>query len=58
MRNHMRRQLLAIDAEALKKVAERYLKNGDSAVSVLAGENTLLAANEGLRSETLILRKI
>ncbi|MEA3363824.1 MAG: insulinase family protein [Thermodesulfobacteriota bacterium] len=58
MRNQMRQQLLAVDAEALQKVAEKYLKNGVSAVAVLAGEAALQQANSELGDEPLELRKI
>jgi len=58
MRNHMRQQLLAVDAAALQKVAEKYLKNGQSSIAVLAGEAALQQANEQLGPQTLELRKI
>ncbi|WP_321369880.1 insulinase family protein [uncultured Desulfuromusa sp.] len=57
MRNHMRRQLLAVDAAALQRVAEKYLKKGHSSVAVLAGEASLQQANEQLE-QPLELRKI
>ncbi len=58
MRNRMRQQLLAVDAEAIKLVADKYLKPGGSAVSVLAGEAALLQANEQLGEQALELQKI
>ncbi len=58
MRNQMRQQLLAVDADALQKVAEKYLKNGVSAVAVLAGEAALQQVNEELGEKPLELRKI
>jgi len=58
MRNRMRQQLLAVDAAALKRVAERYLQNSDSAISVLAGEGALNDANEQLGAQALTVRKI
>ena len=58
MRNKMRQQLLAVDADALKAVAHKYLQNGASAVSVLAGEVALQQANEQLGADKLELRKI
>ncbi|SEA25927.1 hypothetical protein SAMN05660420_01633 [Desulfuromusa kysingii] len=58
MRNRMRQQLLAVDAEALQRVAEKYLKNGESSVAVLAGEAALQQANEQLGAQALELRKI
>ncbi len=58
MRNRMRQQLLTVDAAALQKVAQKYLQQGQSAVSVLAGEAALLQANEQLGEQALELRKI
>ncbi len=58
MRNVMRQQLLAVDAAALRRVAETYLKNGQSAVAVLAGETALQQANEQLGEQALELRKV
>ncbi|MCK4690497.1 MAG: peptidase M16, partial [Desulfuromonadales bacterium] len=58
MRNKLRRQLLAVDAAALQRVAETYLQKGSSAVSVLAGEAALQQANEQLGEMALELRKI
>ncbi len=58
MRNRMRRQLLAVDAATLQRVAEKYLKNGVSSVAVLAGEPALQQANEKLGDAALELRKI
>ncbi|MBN1957520.1 MAG: insulinase family protein [Desulfuromonadales bacterium] len=57
MRNHMRRQLLAVDSATLKKVAQRYLQQGQSAISVLAGETALREVNEQLGDQPLELRK-
>ena len=58
MRNRMRQHLLAVGAAALQQVAERYLLNGPSAVSVLAGEAALQQANQQLSENLLELRKI
>ncbi len=58
MRNRMREKLLAVDAAALQAVAQKYLQQGQSAVSVLAGETALKQANEQLGDKTLELRKI
>ncbi|MEE4253650.1 MAG: insulinase family protein [Desulfuromusa sp.] len=58
MRNQMRQRLLSVDAAALQKVAEKYLKNGASSVAVLAGETALQQANETLGTQALELRKI
>ncbi|MFK5927511.1 MAG: insulinase family protein [Desulfuromusa sp.] len=58
MRNQMRQQLLAVDVDALQKVAEKYLKNGDSSIAVLAGEAALQQANTELGDNPLELRKI
>jgi hypothetical protein len=58
MRNQMRQQLLAVDTAALKSVAEKYLKNGESSVAVLAGEVALQQANGQLGECPLELRKI
>ncbi len=58
MRNQMRQQLLKVDVAALQKVATTYLKQGTSAVSVLAGEAALQQANEQLGEQALVLRKL
>ncbi len=58
MRNQMRQRLLSVDAAALQKVAEKYLKNGASSVAVLAGEAALQQANEQLGEQALELRKV
>jgi len=58
MRNQMRQQLLAVDATALQAVAQKYLQQGQSAVSVLAGEAALNQANEQLGEQSLEVRKI
>ena len=58
MRNHMRRQLLNVDASALKRVAQQYLHQGQSAISVLAGEPALRDVNEQLGDHALEIRKI
>lgn len=58
MRNRMRQQLLAVDADDLRRVAQKYLQQADSAVSVLAGEAALQQANEQLGEQALELRKI
>ena len=58
MRNQMRQQLLAVDGSALQKVAEKYLKNGESSVAVLAGEAALQQANAELGDTPLELLKI
>lgn len=58
MRNRMRRQLLSVDADALKRVAAEYLQKGDSAVSVLAGEAALSEANAQLGDGSLEVRKV
>lgn len=58
MRNHMRQQLLAVDGSALQKVAEKYLKNGESSVAVLAGDAALQQANAELGDDSLELLKI
>ncbi len=58
MRNRMRQQLLAVDAAALQKVAQKYLQQGQSAVSVLAGETALEQANAQLADNPLELQKI
>jgi Zn-dependent M16 (insulinase) family peptidase len=58
MRNQMRQQLLAVDMASLQAVAQKYLQQGESAVSVLAGEAALRQANEQLDEQALELRKI
>ncbi|MCW8859112.1 MAG: peptidase M16, partial [Deltaproteobacteria bacterium] len=58
MRNQMRQQLLSVNADALQRVARRYLLQGQSATAVLAGEAALLEANEKLAEKSLELRKI
>jgi len=58
MRNRMRQQILAVDVAALQAVAEKYLKNGQSAVAVLAGEAALQQANDQLVDHPLELYKI
>jgi hypothetical protein len=58
MRNRMRQQLLQVDAEVLQAVAAKYLQQGLSAVSVLAGEMALQQANQQLGDQALELRKI
>lgn len=60
MRNELRGQLLAIDRQALIAVAETYLheENADSAISVLAGEAALDAANAELGDAALELHRI
>jgi Zn-dependent M16 (insulinase) family peptidase len=58
MRNRMRQQLLAVDAAALRAVAEKYLQQGVNSISVLAGEAALQQANEKLGDQALELRKI
>ncbi|MCD6187579.1 MAG: insulinase family protein [Desulfuromusa sp.] len=58
MRNQMRQQLLAVDGAALQMVAEKYLKNGKSAIAVLAGEAALQQANTELGDKPLELLKI
>jgi len=59
MRNLMRRQLLAVDAAALQRVAGTYLRDSTgSADAVLAGEAALQKANEELGNSALELRKI
>ncbi|MDX2481438.1 MAG: insulinase family protein [Desulfuromusa sp.] len=58
MRNQMRQKILAVDGPALQMVAEKYLKNGESSVAVLAGEAALQQANELLGEQSLELRKI
>lgn len=58
MRNRMRQQLLAVDATALQNVAQKYLQQGQSAVSVLAGEAALQQANTELGDQALELQKI
>ena len=58
MRNCFRQQLLKVDKSALIKVAERYLRDGRSAVAVLAGESALKKANEGLGDKGLAIRRI
>lgn len=58
MRNLMRRRLLSVDRQALCRVAETYLKNGQSAVAVLAGENALQQANTQLGDRALVVKKI
>ncbi len=58
MRNQMRQQLLAVDAHTLKTVAEKYLKDGMSAVAVLASEAALQQVNAELGDQQLELRKI
>jgi Zn-dependent M16 (insulinase) family peptidase len=57
MRNRMRQQLLTVDADALKRAAERYLLHGQSAVAVLAGEAALQQVNEQLGEQLLQIRK-
>ncbi len=58
MRNQMRQQLLSVDAAALTRVAKQYLQQGQSAVSVLAGEAALKQANEQLGKLALELKKV
>ncbi|SHI78767.1 hypothetical protein SAMN02745165_00878 [Malonomonas rubra DSM 5091] len=58
MRNEMRKQLLAVDAASLQRVAREYLQHGESAVSVLAGEAALQQANQQLGDKALELRKV
>lgn len=58
MRNRKRQQLLAVKAVDLQSVAERYLLQGQAAVSVLAGESALQQANQQLDSEPLEIRKV
>ena len=41
MRNRMRAKLLTVDVAALSRVVQTYLQQGQSAVSVLAGEAAL-----------------
>jgi len=60
MRNELRGHLLAIDRQALISVAETYLnkENADYAISVLAGEAALDAANAELGDAALELHRI
>ncbi|PLY00525.1 MAG: peptidase M16 [Desulfuromonas sp.] len=58
MRNAMRQRLLNVSVADLQRVAEAYLRDGISAVSVLAGEAALLQANEQLGEQALTVRKI
>ena len=59
MRNLMRQRLLAVDAEALQRVARTHLQNSaQNAVAVLAGEAALKMANEQLGDQSLALKKI
>jgi len=59
MRNLMRQRLLAVDAEALQRVARTHLQGSEqNAVAVLAGEAALKLANEKLAAAALELRKI
>lgn len=58
MRNQMRQKLLAVDTAALQRVARTYLQQGQSAVSVLAGDAALREANEQLGAQALELQKI
>ena len=58
MRNRFRQQLLEVDASALIRVAQRYLRDGQSAVAVLAGESALKRANENLGEMGLEIRRI
>lgn len=58
MRNRFRRQLLMVDASVLIRVAQRYLRDGQSAVAVLAGESALKRANENLGEKGLDIRRI
>ena len=53
MRDRMRQQLLQVDAEKLREVAERYLYGRPGAVAVLAGEAAIAQANEQLGEEAL-----
>ncbi len=58
MRNLFRQQLLKVDASALIRVARHYLRDGRSAVAVLAGESALKRANESLGNKKLDIRRI
>lgn len=58
MRNRFRQQLLKVDTSALIRVAQRYLRDGQSAVAVLAGESALKRANENLGEMGLDIRRI
>ncbi len=56
MRNRMRQQLLAVDAQKLKEVAERYLQGNPGAVAVLAGEAAISQANGQLETALQIVK--
>ena len=58
MRNRFRQQLLKVDTSALIRVAQRYLRDGQSAVAVLAGESALKRANENSGEKKLEIRRI
>jgi Zn-dependent M16 (insulinase) family peptidase len=58
LRNRFRQQLLKVDTSALIRVAQRYLRDGQSAVAVLAGESALKRANENLGEMGLDIRRI
>lgn len=60
MRQELRRKVLATDRATLRRLARTYLVEGRprSAVSVLAGEDSLRQANQELGEEGLEIRKI
>lgn len=58
MRNRFREQLLRVDKSALADVAQKYLRDGTSAVAVLAGEAALSKANDILRDNRLAIERI
>ncbi len=58
MRNRMRQRLLAVDREQLIAAAKRWLvEEARSAVSVLAGEEALVAFNKAHPQQTLELKR-
>jgi len=58
MRNAFRQRLLKVSGPDLKRVAQRYLRDAQSAVAVLAGESALKRANENLGETGLEIRRI
>jgi Zn-dependent M16 (insulinase) family peptidase len=58
MRNHYRQELLKVDRAALIRVARSYLRDGATAVAVLAGEAALQRANETFIDQPLLIRRI
>jgi hypothetical protein len=59
-RQVFRQRILAVDADQIARVAQRYLVDGwqQSAVSVVAGEDMLKDANRQLGDDALALGRI